>query len=162
MIHSLAQFALTPLPKSWPNALAMLALVLVACVGGPTRGVALYAGPTREASTVATLVGDIEAVDGRQVSNAGRTFELSPGCHVVTTQARVARGWSVPGIPPQLTFVIQFKPGHDYVLEYSGRSGSATMNALEKDARGHVLSSLVPTTDKALMERCRVQTGKGD
>lgn len=157
MTHPLAPSALTPFLKSWPSALATLALLLVACVGGSTRGVALHPGPTRETSAVATLVGDIERVDGRQVSNAGRTFELLPGCHVVTTRARVARGWSVPGIPPELTFVIHFQAGHGYVLEYSGRAGSATMNSLEKDANGNVLSSLVPTTDKALVERCLAQ-----
>lgn len=161
MRHPLAPFALTPFSKSWRCALVVVApILLIACVGGPARGVALYPGPVRETTTIATLVGDIESVDGRQVSNAGRTFELLPGCHVVTTRARVARGWSVPAIPPEFTFVIQFQAGRGYVLEYSGRSGTATMNALEKDAQGNVLSSLVPTSDKDSIARCQPQLGK--
>lgn len=135
----------------------VLPLLLAACVGRETRGVPLYPGPARGADEVAGLIGDIDTVDGRDVSSSERSFEVLPGCHVVTTRARVAQGWTVAGIPPRWTFVIQVQAGHGYVLEYTGRSGTSAMNALEKDARGQIVASLAPTSDRALIERCRAK-----
>ncbi|HZU85184.1 MAG TPA: hypothetical protein VE987_19765, partial [Polyangiaceae bacterium] len=59
------------------------------CIGGPSRGYALYAAEGRrpDPSEVARLSGYVRFVDGRDVSSYGASFELLPGCHVIGTRS---------------------------------------------------------------------------
>src|ERR1039457_5937450 len=60
-------------------------LVSVACVG-QVRSYPLYPRPEvqREAGKIARLTGPVATVDGVDVTDKVMTFDLLPGCHVVT------------------------------------------------------------------------------
>lgn len=156
--------------KTFPRWVAIgFAAILPACVGGSSRGVPLYSPetPRRAENTIAALLGDIATVDGRDVSGSGRTFELLPGCHVITTRrsfGKVEQGLPMTALLPPLTFVLPMHANRSYLLEYepssnAGNGGVALIQAREVDASGKVLATHLPTSDKALVEHC-LQTGK--
>ena len=97
------------------------ALFAAACGLQASRGYPLYRklgdGPGPDG--VATLYGPIQSVDGQDVSHKGQTFELLPGCHVVTLQRNIGEGsangaWAA-NLPP-LTVAFQMKPAHRYAI----------------------------------------------
>lgn len=152
------------------GAVAVLPL-LVACVGGTSRGAALY--PTRgdrpPVETVAQLYGDIATVDGASMSGRGRSFELLPGCHVVTTRTSWGErdhSGTMSGNMPMLTYVVQMQPNRSYVLEYdlanrTGNGGTLVFTAKELDANGNTLAQLQPAASDADVARCSA-TGKSE
>lgn len=120
--------------------------LLAGCGLQATRGYPLYQkgadgpGPDR----VATLNGPIQTVDGQDVSRKGQTFELLPGCHVVTLQRNIGEGsangaWAAN--LPALTVAFQMKPAHRYAIssemgDSSGPVGRVTIFARERAPDG--------------------------
>jgi hypothetical protein len=121
-------------------------LFAAACGLQAARGFPLYSkvgdgpGPDR----VATLYGPIQTVDGQDVSRKGQTFELLPGCHVVTLQRNIGEGsangaWAAN--LPRLTVAFEMKAAHAYVIrsdmgETSGPVSRVTIVAREKAPDG--------------------------
>ena len=122
------------------------ALFAAACGLQAARGFPLYPrvgdGPGPDA--VAMLYGPIQSVDGQDVSRKGQTFELLPGCHVVTLQRNIGEGsangaWAA-NLPP-LTVAFQMRPAHRYAIasdmnESSGPVSRVTIFAREKAPDG--------------------------
>jgi hypothetical protein len=120
----------------------------VGCVGAQdARAYPLYSGAERAPDSVATLEGDVEAVDGTSVSAHGHRFALEPGCHTVTN----VKTWggsdpsaAVTAHLPEIPFAIEMKPGLTYVLRIStvgpvAEGGRLQITAVEQDANGTVL-----------------------
>ena len=122
------------------------ALFAAACGSQVTRGVPLYPrlGDGPGLDRVATLYGPIQTVDGQDVSRKGQTFELLPGCHVVTLQRNIGEGsangaWAAN--LPRLTVAFEMKPAHRYAIasdmhESSGPVSRVTIFAREKAPDG--------------------------
>jgi hypothetical protein len=122
------------------------ALFAAACGLQASRGYPLYPklGDGPGPDKVATLYGPIQSVDGQDVSHKGQTFELLPGCHVVTLQRNIGEGsasgaWAA-NFPP-LTVAFQMKPAHRYAIassmeDTSGPVGRVTIFAREKAPDG--------------------------
>jgi hypothetical protein len=119
--------------------------VLVFCVSacgtaGPVVGYPLYPklgqGPGQD--KVATLHGPIATVDDRVVSDKGMTFELLPGCHVVTLQRNVGQGndngfWAAN--LPRITYAFEMKPAHSYSISAEREDSSGPRFRLRMVAR---------------------------
>jgi len=124
------------------------ALLLSSCVnGGAEAAYPLFGSERHSPESVATLIGDVESVDGKSVSEHGHRFALVPGCHTVTNLTTWG-GWdpslAVMAHLPQVPFAIDMKPGHTYVLRIAmvgsvGEGGSLEITAVEQAADGSVL-----------------------
>ncbi|HMA91356.1 MAG TPA: hypothetical protein VKP30_01665 [Polyangiaceae bacterium] len=139
------------------------AMFCAACLTHGTREVALYAGAPRARDTIATLYGDIRAVDGQDVLGSGRSFELIPTCHVVTTRRRLGKvdpGWSMVDAVPDVTFIVQMRANHSYVFEYTGQNLDLMLQAREKDASGQTVRILRPSNDLNAARRCLDEASK--
>ena len=122
------------------------ALLAGACGIQSTRGYPLYPrlGDGPGPDHVATLYGPIQTVDGEDVSRKGQTFELMPGCHVVTLQRNIGEGsangaWAAN--LPRLTVAFPMKPAHRYAIssemeDTSGPVGHVTIVARDKAPDG--------------------------
>lgn len=126
---------------------------LVACLGGAcgsqSVGYPLYAkvgaGPGPE--KVATLYGPVQTVDDQDVAARGRTFELLPGCHIVTLQRNIGEGsatgaWAANF--PRLVVAFEMKPAHRYIINLTTPDSSApvgrmVLTASEKAPDGRVV-----------------------
>lgn len=138
-------------------------MFFAACLARDTRGVALYPGAPRARDTIAALYGDIRAVDGQDVLGRGRSFELLPTCHVVTTRRRLGKvdpGWSMVEAVPDVTFIVQMRANHSYVFEYTGQDLDLMLQAREKDASGHTVRILRPSDDPNAARRCLAEASK--
>jgi hypothetical protein len=167
----LARRALRPsCPKHSVFAVA-LALLGTACIGGNTRGKALYPttdGVTPAETEVARLTGEIGGVDGRDVSGQGQSFELLPGCHVVTTRTSWGKfeyGEGLYGNLQQQTFVIHMQPNRSYDFEYelmnrTGSGGTLALHVRERDANARVTAELLPATSQAELANCHAPGSK--
>jgi hypothetical protein len=99
----------------------LLAVAAAACGSQATRGYPLYpklgAGPGRD--KVAMLYGPIQTVDEQVVSGKGQTFELMPGCHVVTLQRSIGAGtangaWAAN--VGRMVIAFEMRAGHSYTI----------------------------------------------
>jgi hypothetical protein len=134
---------------------------------GQLRGFPLYArsGEPLAREQVALLTGDVQLIDGQNVSGLGRWFELLPGCHVVTTsperRARVESSKS--GILPpngQLTYAMNMKAGYRYEIQrrmQQLRDGSqfVIVYAFEKEPEGAVMQEFVPAMTETDLQGCQ-------
>ena len=101
---------------------------------------------------VATLIGDVESVDGTSVSGHGHRFALLPGCHTVTnvtTWGGMDTNAAIMAHLPQVPFAIDMKPGLTYVLRIAtvgqvGEGGRLHITAVEQDPDGKVLRQFKP------------------
>jgi hypothetical protein len=108
----------------------------------------LYRSPRLGRDQVALLFGLIGAVDGKEVPQDRSTFELLPGCHVVTTQTKLLafdatqpRQGSVVGTLHPIVYAINMQAGHSYVVErqiqrVGGRSADVATTARDVGADG--------------------------
>jgi hypothetical protein len=120
--------------------LASLALLAGACGTQAATGYPLYPklGDGPGADKVSTLYGPIQTVDGQDVSSKGRTFELLPGCHVVTLQRNIGEGsatgaWAANF--PRLTVAFEMKPAHRYSITTDAKDTSAPVGRVTILAR---------------------------
>jgi hypothetical protein len=130
-----------------------VAVLLPALVGGAcgtqSNAYPLYAkvgtGPGPE--KVAILHGPIQTVDDQNVAAKGQTFELLPGCHIVTLQKNIGAGtangaWAAN--LPRLVVAFYMKPAHRYMIsstepETSAPVGRIHISASEKAPDGTVV-----------------------
>jgi hypothetical protein len=143
---------------------ALLALAASGCVG-QVRAVPLYPnhGQRLGHDKLAMLQGPIGTVDGQDVEAMGASFELLPGCHLVTLRSKIGEGnergaWTADLHP--MLFAFKMKPGYLYAFEYRAEFGSAGhgqlfMTARELDASGATVSLLLPSRDGRDIDECR-------
>ena len=126
----------------------LAAVSLAACVNARNApAYPLFGGEAPLADGVATLVGDVESVDGKSVSEHGHRFALLPGCHEVTnvtTWGGMDPNAAIMAHLPQIPFAIDMKGGLTYVLRIAtvgpvGEGGRLQITAVEQDADGKVL-----------------------
>ncbi len=129
----------------------MIRLAAAASLGLPTAsavgchsvgksGYPLYP-PTAVApvpSQIATLEGPINVVDDVNVSAKGQTFQLLPGCHIVTLERNIGEGgdngaWAAN--LPRITYAFEMKPGHLYKIIVDVEMGSAMLGRMKLTAR---------------------------
>ena len=122
------------------------ALFAAACGTQATSGYPLYAkvgaGPGRD--RVATLRGAIQTVDGLDVASKGQTFELLPGCHIVTLQRNIGMGTASGAFAANvglLVIAFAMRPAHSYTItmetdDSTGPVGRYTIVAREKAPDG--------------------------
>ena len=113
---------------------------------------------------VARLVGYVQSVDGRDVSELGGAYLLLPGCHLVLTPSE----WGLSDPHSAVTahtghwpFVLLMRAGRQYRIEVqsgaiSGPVGSLSIKAYEQDADGKELGVFGPAQGDAL-QQCRDQ-----
>ena len=130
--------------------LVLVAAGAVACASlGPAKGYPLYAkvGEGPGPDKVAMLYGLIATVDGTVVADKGMTFELLPGCHVVTLQRNVGQGndngaWAAN--LPRITYAFEMKPAHSSSIraeleDTSGPVGRVMIVARERAPHGRMV-----------------------
>lgn len=153
-----------PRPRLLRSWVVLLFGLSFACAS--QRGVPLYpgSGQQRALEEVALLNGDVQLIDGKNVSDLGKWFELLPGCHVVTTppEARARVESSASGVVPtngQFTYAMNMKPGHRYVIERRmwqlQKSRFVVITAFEKDPEGTVTRQLVPAAREEDLAGCQ-------
>jgi hypothetical protein len=115
-------------------------LLAMACGTQGAAGYPLYAkaGPGPGADKVAMLYGPVQTVDDLDVAGKGQTFELLPGCHVVTLQKNVGEGtangaWAAN--LPHLVVAFEMKPAHRYVISVDVPDSSAPVGRMYIMAR---------------------------
>jgi hypothetical protein len=142
----------------------LVASAFVACVG-QVRSYPLYPNPQvrREPAKVARLTGIVGTVDGASVAAFGNTFDVEPGCHVVTLVRTVGQGgehepWTAD--VPRLVFAFKMPAGHAYVIEHrvqvaSNRTGTVTVTAVERDGSGAIVGPVSPVSGAQDIEDCK-------
>jgi hypothetical protein len=111
------------------------ALAAGAC-GTQSSAYPLYAkvGPGPGPDKVAILHGPVQTVDDQTVAAKGQTFELLPGCHIVTLQKNIGAGtangaWAAN--LPQLVVAFYMKPAHRYMINTSEPETSAPVGRIQ-------------------------------
>jgi hypothetical protein len=149
------------------RALILTALLVLAAYGcvGQVRAVPLYPNYEQQLAPdkLATLQGPIGTVDGQNVEAMGASFELLPGCHLVTLRSKIGEGnergtWSADLHP--MLFAFRMKPGYLYAFEYHADFGSAGHGQLfivarELDAGGATVALVLPSRDGRDIDECR-------
>jgi hypothetical protein len=93
-------------------------------------------------------------VDGLRVSSYGRSFELLPGCHVVTSLDRWGHTGSdavVVAKPSAVTFAMEMVGGRRYTIVFdvhmrSKFEGELAIRANEVDAQGNLVRTFSPAS----------------
>ena len=136
----------------------------VACVGR-VRSYPLYPNPEvrRELAKIARLTGIVATVDGVDVARKGDTFDLAPGCHVVTLVRTIGQGgehepWTVD--VPRWVYAFKMTGGHVYAIEHrvqlaSDRNGTVAVSAVERDGSGTTIGTVAPTRGNQDIEECK-------
>jgi hypothetical protein len=140
-------------------------LLVVGCLAGKGRGYALYATTSTplKPEEVAQLTGYVQKVDGKDVGEHGRSFELLPGCHVVVTPQDWGKVSEVGGITwktGHLTFALPMKAGRQYLVEVQaekvgGAAAGGRVVALEKDMDGNLTQEFRPASGAQDLAACR-------
>jgi hypothetical protein len=152
--------------------LVALVVTLASCVTQERRGTPLYprAEPPRRRDEVALLYGPIATVDDEKVAASGNTFELLPGCHIVTIGGKTGKvdplhhgGW-VATLPP-LTYAFRMRAGGSYSIDFEidpslgvGPTGTGRVVAREHDAQGRA-GVVPPVQNSAEIDACREWMG---
>jgi hypothetical protein len=144
--------------------ISLCLLVFVACVGH-VRSYPLYPNPQvqRDPAKIARLTGIVATVDGVDVTAKGNTFDLAPGCHVVTLVRTIGQGgehepWSVD--VPRWVYAFKMTGGHIYAIEHrvqlaSNQNGTVAISALERDGSGAVFGPVAPSRGRQDIEECK-------
>jgi hypothetical protein len=135
-----------------------------ACITGTRRGYPLYPHPPlMEQQRVAFLTGYIHDVDGKDVSQHGRSFDLLPGCHIVGTPEKGGTMDSTAGVvitTGSRKFAIPMKAAHSYVIEvgsptaFSGITGPASLSGREIDEAGKTTRRFAPAASLPDVQDC--------
>jgi hypothetical protein len=147
-------------------ATALVALLLgAACITGSRRGHALYPpGRVMARHEVATLMGYVKEIDGRDESRHGTSFELLPGCHVIGTPTRWGKTDSQTGgaiiDTGKQVFALPMKAGKTYLVEVgadgfvTGPTFSAFLRARELDGEGNTTREFEPARSQEDLAEC--------
>jgi hypothetical protein len=137
----------------------------------------LYGEPMQPSDRIATLMGPIGVVDGKNVAKRGSLFALLPGCHVVSLRKEMGEGglggaWSIE--LPEHTYVFHMQAGHTYEIQVLRQSsvgagsavstvGNATpaggvkIEAVDRDAQGKLLGVVAPARSQADTQACAAE-----
>jgi hypothetical protein len=141
-----------------------VASALVACVG-QVRSYPLYPNPQvrREPAKIARLTGIVASVDGVSVAREGNTFDLEPGCHVVTLVRTVGQGgdhepWTAD--VPRLVYAFKMTGGRIYAIEHSvqlasNQNGTVSVAAFERDGSGALIGPVAPVQGAQDIANCK-------
>jgi hypothetical protein len=152
-------------------ALFLPALAGAAC-GTQAGAYPLYAkvGTGPGPAKVAMLHGPIQTVDDQNVASKGQTFELLPGCHIVTLQKSVGAGsangaWAAN--LPQLVVAFYMKPAHRYMInteipDTSAPVGRFYIFASEKAPDGTVVRVPFARSDEDILNCKRWAESQGN
>ncbi len=116
---------------------------------------ALYPGPPLPRDQVARVFGSIASVDGHDVSELGRAFELRSGCHVVETLNEAVDSSNYVtsvGRVGAAAFTLSMRPGYSYFFRRDvGGELTAAVGPLrpfvfveERDAAGERRRTITP------------------
>ena len=142
----------------------LAAPVFVACVG-QVRSYPLYPNPgaRRDPAKIARLTGIVATVDGVDVTSHGNTFDLAPGCHVVTLVRTIGQGgedepWTAD--VPRWVYAFRMTGGHVYVIESrvqmgTNQNGTVTVSAVERDGDGTIVGPVNPSRGAQDIQECR-------
>ncbi len=147
--------------------LALLAVCLLGCVGAG-KWAPLYSGPRAQPDAVAHLSGYLEKVDGQSVRGRGHSFELMPGCHMVTTPANwgyMSDSSGLTAITGNIVFPMEMRAGHEYVIVVQpeasvGGTRALHIRAEEKDAKGTVTRTFARLPAGAISGPCTDAKGE--
>jgi hypothetical protein len=120
--------------------ISLAALLTGACGTQATRGYPLYArvGDGPGPDKVALLQGPVQSVDGQSVAAQGQTFELLPGCHIVTLQRNIGAGTASGAWAANFGYLVvpfEMKPGHRYLISADFEDTSAPVGHAQVMAR---------------------------
>lgn len=134
----------------------VLGLVLVGCInpGAEPAAVPLHSDADVEQKGTATLIGDVQSVDGKRVGDQGKRFTLAAGCHTVTnvtTWGGASSDEAVMAKLPEIPFAVDMVPGKTYVLRIFTPAGGANggdlqITLVEQDGDGSVTREFKPGT----------------
>lgn len=144
--------------------ICLSAPMFVACVGR-VRSYPLYPNPEvrREPAKIARLTGIVATVDGVDVTSKGNTFDLAPGCHVVTLVRTIGQGgehepWTVD--VPRWVYAFRMTGGNVYAIEHrvqlaTDQNGTVAVSAVERDGSGTIIGSVKPSRGGQDIEECK-------
>jgi len=124
-------------------------VLAAACGTQASHGYPLYPklgdGPGRD--KVALLYGPVQIVDEQNVGGKGQTFELLPGCHVVTLQRNIGAGTAGGAVAANVGHVViafRMRAAHRYVItmeldDSTGPVGHYMLVAREKGPDGTIV-----------------------
>jgi hypothetical protein len=141
--------------SQWMIGMSLLGVSLNLGCFASGRGYQLYPGPPADPAAVARLSGHVQTVDGKNVGRYGHSFELLPGCHVITTPKSwggVGESGGVVANTGAIPYAIRMLAGHSYSIEVKPESGAGSIQnvrilAKEKDASGKVTGSFSPALE---------------
>jgi len=147
------------------SALLVVALAIPACIVHEGEPHPLYTNdePLQPPNRVARLFGPIAAIDGKDVSQLGKSFSLLPGCHIVRLLDKVGEisqaGGYVGNIGTAI-FAIWMKADHVYEVEVQMRNatgpvGRLTIQTWERAADGSGARSIAPARTDKDFDDCR-------
>jgi len=117
-----------------------LLLAVGGCLTQSHQAYPLYPGSEPD-DEVGILMGPIAAVDGRDVSDKGKSFALLPGCHsfrLVRTTGHVDNtGGGYVTTLPQATFEILVQRGHYYTFETTVHDPGGPVGTMSMDIADH-------------------------
>lgn len=140
---------------------------LAGCVGAG-KWAPLYSGPRAQPDAAAHLSGYIEKVDGESVRKLGHSFELMPGCHLVTTPANwgyMSDSSGLAAITGNIVFPMEMRAGHEYTIVVQpeasvGGARALRIRAEEKDAKRTVTRTFARLPAGAISGPCTDAKGE--
>jgi hypothetical protein len=114
------------------------------------------------ASEVVRVSGYVRFVDGRDLADRGRAFELLPGCHVIGTPEK----WGESSLDAAIVattgvvlFALVMEAGHHYEIDVrsEGMAGpvkTLRVEARETDDNGKLVGRFAPTQNQADIDAC--------
>ena len=138
------------------------------CASGGPPAVPLY--PDAESSRlpagqVASVVGPIAMIDGRDVSQMGGWFDLLPGCHVIELQRQSSSSFilGAGGMHAKLAatvYALRMKAGAHYVIQQdviSGGNGSSlrVARSAREELPGGATTDIDPVKSRDDVPACR-------
>lgn len=133
--------------------LGLVGLSATACVRADNvKPFRLYDDTADLSQGTATLIGDIEEIDGVSVSAHGNRFSVLAGCHTVTnvtTWGGMEPNAAVMAHLPKMPFSMEMKRDTMYVLRIAivgavQEGGRLKVTLREQDADGNVLREIGP------------------
>jgi hypothetical protein len=131
------------------------ASLLVGCIspGREPEAVTINGGDP-ETEGVATLMGDVQSIDGRRVGHRGKRFLLKPGCYTVTnvtTWGGASPDAAVTAKLPEIPFMVDMRANYTYVVRIgtlgpAERGAELVVTVVEQDEHGNVEREFAPNT----------------
>jgi hypothetical protein len=152
---------------------ALTLTVLVAgCLASEAPAVPLYPnGATTRLlpGQVADVSGPIEKIDGREVADQGRRFDLLPGCHIVELDRQVSSNTYSLSTPTSLdgggqlrtvVFALRMKAGGKYVIDRQAVEGQLANTwrvvlSAREELPGGLVTDLKPARSMDDLQDCR-------